>query len=76
LALNMSCICFSDSIYIVFACNSDQPPPSMGVAPVQIVRIHEVLEFSGKFPRTSRRCLNNVAGTIVPIFVLVGFLYA
>jgi hypothetical protein len=54
-----------------FARISDLAPPLIGVAPVKVVRIHEVLEISGKFPRTSRRWMNNVSGTIVPDFVLV-----
>jgi hypothetical protein len=69
--LDLLYACFSDSVYVVFTLFSATAPPLIGVAPVKVVRIHGVLEFSGKIPRTSRRWMSNVSGTIVPNFLLV-----
>jgi hypothetical protein len=55
LDLNLTHVTFSDSVYAIYACISDLAPPLIGAAPVRVVKIHEVLEFSEKTSRTSRR---------------------
>jgi hypothetical protein len=36
---------FSDSVYTIFACFGTPAPPLIGVAPVNIRRTYELLEF-------------------------------
>ena len=63
-------VCFSDSVYVVFARFRNLAPPSIGVAPVNVHRIYGFLENSS---RTSRTGMNNMSGTSVPIFILEDF---
>jgi hypothetical protein len=62
---------FSDSVYTIFACFGTPAPPLIGVAPVNIRRTYELLEFFWKISRTSRTMMNNVPKTIFPVHVLV-----
>jgi hypothetical protein len=50
---------------------SELAPPLIGVAPTNVHKFLWAFVYFWEIPRTPRRWMNNVLGTIVPNFVLV-----
>jgi hypothetical protein len=70
LDLNLLHACFSDVIRVISVCFDAPAPPSMGVCRLNV---HNFLWTFMYFLENSKnlKMMNNVLGTIVPVFVLV-----